>query len=85
MDPVDAYTTPTKQAAMLRLVVDLYDQGLKIVSEGCPAARLQNEVTLWPRLMRVKSTVPNDDTDAIRALGGEISAQLERIRKDYAR
>ena len=83
MDPIDAYSTPAKQAAMLDLLVYLYEQGEGILAMGAPVGRLQNEVTLWPQVVRIKNTVPNDDLEAIRELSKRLREQLDRIAKDY--
>ena len=84
MEPVDAYSTPTKQAAMLDLFAHAYERGARIISEGAPVGRLQSEVTLWPQVMRIRSAVANEDIAAIARLDDEIRSQMAAIRKDYA-
>ncbi len=83
MDPVDAYTTPVKQAAILRLLVDTYDRGLDVIALGAPVGRLQDEVTVWPQVRRLGSTVANDDVASISALQEQIVTQLAAIEEDY--
>ncbi len=83
MDPIDAYTTPPKQAAMLALLADVYDRGLAVIARGAPVGRLQDEVTLWPQVRRLGSAVANEDTAAIAALQEQLAAQLAAIEEDY--
>ena len=83
MHEIDAYTSPEKQAAMLELLAHVYERGLQIIAKGAPVGRLQDEVTVWPQLRRLSTTVPNDDTAAISALENEIDTQLARIEGEY--
>jgi V/A-type H+/Na+-transporting ATPase subunit A len=83
MDAVDAYTTPEKQTALLRLLMYLNRRGHDIISLGAPVGRIQSEINLWPRLVRAKATVPNSDLAALEQLRQEMDEQLERIQKDY--
>ena len=82
MEPIDAYSTPAKQSAMLDLLAHAYERGEQIISEGAPVGRLQNEVTLWPQVMRIRGAVENDDIAAIARLDDEIRRQMAAIRKD---
>ena len=83
MDAIDAYTTPAKQEAMLALLTSVYDRGLKVIEQGAPVGRLQDEVSLWPQVRRLGATVPNDDQDTITKLQADIMDQLASIEKDY--
>ena len=83
MDPVDAYTTPAKQMALLHLLVHLFHRGTHVIARGAPVGRIQDEVTAWPQLVRAKAVVPNDDLGAIDRLREQIDEELDRIEKDY--
>ncbi|MHB9032360.1 MAG: V-type ATP synthase subunit A [Anaerolineae bacterium] len=83
MHPVDAYSSPAKQIAMVRLLLHLYDRGKKIIDNGCPIGRLQSEMDLWPELVRVRSTIPNDQPKQLDDLQARIDAKLDAISKDY--
>jgi len=83
LDPVDAYTPPAKQMALLHVLLHLYHRGSQVIARGAPVGRLQDEVTVWPQLVRAKSAVPNDDLSAIGQLQEQIDQQLSRIEQDY--
>ena len=83
MDPVDAYSTPVKQAALLRVLMHLSKRGHEIIALGAPVGRIQNELNIWPQLIRAKATVPNHDLSQLESLRQMMDEQLERIGKDY--
>lgn len=83
MHPVDAYSTPQKQIAMLDLLAEIYHRGIEIIAKGAPVGRLENEVTLWPEVIRLKSTVPDAEIAKIARLGNDIADQMNRIAEDY--
>jgi V/A-type H+-transporting ATPase subunit A len=83
LDPVDAYSTPLKQMALLRILLHLHQRGAEILRKGAPVGRIQNEVTIWPELARAKSTVANEDTHLIDDLQRRLDEQLDAIQKDY--
>lgn len=83
MHPVDGYTTPAKQVALLRLLMHLFHRGSQIIEMGAPSSRIQNEVDIWGRLVRAKSDVPNDDLSALEQLRNQMDEQLDRIAGDY--
>lgn len=83
MDPVDAYSTPGKQVALLRLLVHLYERGKGIIEHGCPISRLQSEMDLWPQLVRARSDIPNDQLNLLEELKSRIDTKLDSISKDY--
>jgi V/A-type H+-transporting ATPase subunit A len=83
LDPVDAYTPPAKQMALLHLLIHLSHRGQEIIARGAPVGRIQNEVTVWPQLVRAKADVPNDDLSALDALRQQLDTELDRIAGDY--
>ena len=83
MDPVDAYSTPEKQLALLRVVMHLYERGRVIIQKGAPVGSIQDKVTLWAQLTRAKATVPNDDLSGLDTLQQQLDEQLDDIEKDY--
>jgi V/A-type H+/Na+-transporting ATPase subunit A len=83
MDPVDAYSPPAKQVAMLKLLIHLFERGNAVIKMGAPVGRIQNEVDVWPQLVRAKANVPNDDLAAFEHIQAQLDEQLDRIAKDY--
>jgi len=84
LDPIDAYSSPEKQVAMLKALMHLYQRGSKITEQGAPIMRLQQELSAVPQLSRMRATVPNDQLQQIDALVRQLDQELDRIEKDYA-
>ena len=69
--------------ATLRVILHGFDRGNEIIRLGAPSYRLQEEVTMWPDLVRAKAAVPNDDLSPFDALRRRLDEQMDAIRKDY--
>ena len=83
MDQVDAYTTPTKQVALLRLLIHIYERGSKTLDLGAPVGRIQNEINIWTPLRRARASVPNDELAALDELAQQFDEQAAVIEEDY--
>ncbi len=83
LEPVDSYTTPQKQMAILKTILHGYERGNQIVALGAPSYRLQDEVAAWPDLVRSKASVPNDQLAQYDALTSRMDEQMDKIAKDY--
>ncbi|NLD74036.1 MAG: V-type ATP synthase subunit A, partial [Chloroflexi bacterium] len=83
LDPIDASTSPGKQVAILRVILHGFERGNEIIGLGAPSYRLQDEVAIWPSIVRAKASVPNDDLAAFERLRQEMDAQMDAVRKDY--
>jgi V/A-type H+-transporting ATPase subunit A len=82
LDQVDTYATPEKQVKLLRAIIVFYRQAAQAVETGCPTTLVQ-DLSLISRLMRMKSTVPNDDTHELDDLLQEIHREIEELRREY--
>jgi len=83
MDPIDAYSTPAKQVALLEMLSHLHKRGAQIIEKGAPVGRIQNEVPVWPRLIRARASVANNDLGALDGLRAQMDEALDRIEADY--
>jgi len=83
MDQTDAYTTPEKQIAILRLLIHAYQRGARIIDLGAPAYRLRDELTVWQRLVRARTDIPNDHLADLDTLRQDLDRQMDAIEKDY--
>jgi V/A-type H+-transporting ATPase subunit A len=81
---VDAYAVPAKQFQLLRLFMDLYEQGASLIAMGVPTVRLTETLDL-ARLIRLKEEVANDDAGRIDALRGEMAQQLRSLAEERRR
>jgi V/A-type H+-transporting ATPase subunit A len=82
LDETDSYASVGKQFELLKLMHDTYKQGKLLLDEGIPVQVLL-EVPQLKRIIRAKSLFGNDDLDAIRALGDEVSQAFEAIHGEY--
>jgi V/A-type H+-transporting ATPase subunit A len=79
LHPVDAFCPPEKQARLLRLFVELHDQGVVLIEAGVPLLRLR-EALDRPTLTRLKETVPNDDLERLHAVAHDLARALGALR-----
>jgi V/A-type H+-transporting ATPase subunit A len=75
---VDAHCVPAKQAALLRLFVELYQAGREVIEAGVPLARIRQVLEI-PRLVRLKETESNERIEEITHLLGSLRSQLREL------
>lgn len=78
LHPVDAYCVPSKQVALLRFFVELYQTGQQVIESGAPLTRVRQLLDVR-RLVQIKETVPNDQVDQIARLLEELKAGMNAI------
>ncbi len=83
IDAVDAYASPDKQIRMLRAILHYHDRAERIVAKGCPIILLHN-LPIVNALVRMKTTIPNDQLNKIDALITELNAQMDQLEREYA-
>jgi V/A-type H+/Na+-transporting ATPase subunit A len=76
LHPVDAYCVPAKQAAMLRLFVELYEAGRQAIEAGMPLSRIRQVLDVRA-LVQIKETVPNDQAARIGETLDKLAAMLD--------
>jgi len=82
-DPLDAYTTPEKQMALLQLILHALRRGREVLAKGAPVSRLENEISIWPQMIRAAATVPNDDLSALDEMRDRLDVQMDALLKEY--
>lgn len=81
-DEVDMYCEPGKQSWMLGLLVSFAERSRKIIRGGGTLADIR-ELRSVERLIRMKSTIPNGDTDAMAALEADIDRELDQLERKF--
>ncbi len=81
LDPVDTYCTPEKQLLLLRAFVVFHRKARQLVEQGVPIARIR-EADVLRALPRAKSSIKNEDQDALKELIREVESQLEDLRSE---
>ena len=82
-DDVDRYTSSQKQAALLRTIVTIFDRGEKIIAKGATWTQLSGMRCIG-EVMRAKSTIPNDDADAMKSLQQRVDQELNQLERSIA-
>ena len=79
-DPIDMYCLPRKQAALMRLILELYDRASQLVAKGVPLPRI-HELPCINEIVRARSTVPNDRPEELDAIRDRMRAQLDGLER----
>jgi len=80
----DAYCSPKRQVALLRIILMLYRRGQQVIYAGAPLERLRR-LECVPELMRIKNAVGNDETDKLAEFEARVAAQLDALEREYAK
>jgi len=81
-DDVDMYCAPTKQVWMLRTLVDFADRCLALIKRGATLADIR-ELSCLTTIIRMKSTVKNEDTQAMDELTDAVSKELDGLERKF--
>jgi V/A-type H+-transporting ATPase subunit A len=82
LDEVDTYSTAEKQVCMLELVLHFHERATALIRRGCPVVLVQ-QLPVITTLIRVKSTVANDELDKLTQVREDMDQQLDELEKDY--
>lgn len=82
LDDVDTYTTPERQAAMLRALLLFHEGGRGLVDLGVPILRVR-ALPVVDLLLRMRTSVPNDQVRRIAEIERQIEDQIGEIRREY--
>lgn len=83
LDEIDTYSSPEKQIRLLRIILTFHQEAGEAVKAGCPVSRIQG-LPFVPRLIRLRSTVPNDDLGALDNVLVELRKEIHELRREYA-
>ncbi len=83
-DKIDMYCSPEKQPWMMRLLADFTSRARAVIKKGGTLADVSNMQAL-PRLLRMKSEIPNDDPKKMAALEQALSSDLDRLERRFSR
>ncbi|RCW62044.1 MULTISPECIES: V-type ATP synthase subunit A [Halanaerobium] len=81
-DDIDRYSDIKKQYWLLKIILYLYDQAKPLVKKSVPISQLKNN-ELFNKLLRLKSTVANDEVDKIKDFQNEIDDFYQQLADDY--
>jgi V/A-type H+-transporting ATPase subunit A len=81
-DDVDAYSDVKKQIRMLDLILHFHQRGQRIIKRGATIAVIHN-LPVVNTLIRMKSTIPNDQVSRLDDIQAEIDEQMEKLEAEY--
>ena len=82
MDAVDAYSPVEKQIRMLELILYFHTRALQIVKRGAPISVI-HELPIVDGLIRMKTSVPNEELDKMDGIQKAIDEQMSRLDSEY--
>jgi V/A-type H+-transporting ATPase subunit A len=81
-DEVDAYSDVQKQIRMLDLILHFHQRGQRIIRRGATISVIHN-LPVVNTLIRMKSTIPNDQVARLDDIQKEIDEQMEKLEAEY--
>lgn len=81
-DEVDMFSVPEKQIQILQLIMDFYKRSTKIIKLGAPLLKINN-LPVKEEIMRVKTSVPNDQITRISEIEHRMNDQLDQLERQY--
>ncbi len=81
-DPVDMYSVPEKQIAILLLIMDYYKRGLAVIKAGAPLTKVIS-LPVKDEIVRLKSTVPNDKLELLKDAEKHLDEQMGELERLY--
>ena len=79
-DEIDMYSTPAKQAAMLRLIVDFFERADRLIGKGTALVAIRG-LSCINDIIRARSTVPNDEPEGIAAIHDTMRRQFDELER----
>jgi V/A-type H+/Na+-transporting ATPase subunit A len=79
-DQIDAFTVAGKQAKMLRVILTFYRKGLQVIKKGALLLELK-ELSVYPEIMKMKFTIPNDKLKMLDELIMKVENQMAALAK----
>ena len=81
-DEVDRYCAPEKEVLLLRCLMEFHRRASGAIKAGAPLPKVV-ALPVREKLVRLKSSVPNDRMEDIRAAEGELSAAFDDLERQY--
>jgi V/A-type H+-transporting ATPase subunit A len=80
-DTNDAYSTPERQVALLRIILTLYRKGRDLIQAGLPLAKVRS-LACVPHVLRAKSALSNTETEKLAELERRVHEELDALAKE---
>ncbi|AAY80861.1 ATP synthase subunit A [Sulfolobus acidocaldarius] len=84
-DDIDAFSSPQKQAKIMRLIYDFYTNASQLLDKGLTLKKILEKVgSFEPDIVRVKYTVKNDELNKIDELDNKLKEAFDSLLKEVA-
>ena len=81
-DEIDVYSVPEKQILILQLMMTYYHKSLSAIKSGAPLMKV-TDLPVREEIVRIKTTVPNDRLEMIKAVEAHLEEQIGNIERQY--
>jgi V/A-type H+-transporting ATPase subunit A len=79
-DPIDAFSTPQKQFALLKMIMDIHRKAEELIAKGRTVKEIREALgRLYIDIVKAKFTVPNDKLEEIEAIRMKALKALETL------
>jgi len=82
LDDVDSYASIEKQIRMLQIILHFHDRAARVIAKGCPIVVIRDQPII-NRLVRMKTTVPNDQVAQIDEVRQQLDEQMDEVERLY--
>lgn len=82
LDDVDTYALPSKQIAMLGLILRFHERGAAIIKKGAVIGAIQ-ALPIVHTLLRMKSDIPNDKVAQMDNIKQALDTQMDTLEMKY--
>jgi V/A-type H+-transporting ATPase subunit A len=80
-DEIDKYCVPEKELLILQTILDFHSKAQAAIKDAIPLAKIV-ALPARERITRLKSEVPNEKIEEIRAAGRELAAAFEELARE---
>lgn len=84
LDPVDTFSSPEKQFALLDMVLTIIEKGAELIEIGIPVQEL-TALPMLARARRAKQTYDSEQVEQIGVMLEEFLQEFHDIRLEYAK
>ncbi|WP_338600631.1 ATP synthase subunit A [Sulfolobus tengchongensis] len=82
-DDIDAFSSPQKQARIMRLIYLFNNYASKLVEKGIPVKKITDNLgSLLPEIIRSKATIKNDELNKYDELERRLITSFENLEKE---
>ena len=82
-DDIDAFSSPQKQARIMRLIYIFNTRASTLIEKGLPVKKIMDKVgPLLPEIIRSKSTIKNDELNKYDELERKLISAFDSLEKE---